>query len=297
MKPLLISFPGSLPLAASLAAALPADTGVASLHRFPDGESRVRVGLPVSKRQVIVLADLLDPDRRFLPLHFLARTLREEGAAAIGLIAPYLPYLRQDHRFEPGEAESARLFAELLSRDFDWLATVDPHLHRIRNPEEVFAIPVAVTHAAPLMADWIKTQVAAPLIVGPDDESVQWVEAVAKRAGAPFVVLSKTRHGDHAVEIELLPEATPRDRTPVLVDDVISTGRTLIAAAARLREAGCPPPVCVAVHGVFAGDALAALAATGITQVATCNTIAHPTNVMDVSGLLAAAIAPLIDGY
>src|SRR6185503_12811188 len=122
----------------------------------------------------IILCTLADPDAKFLPLIFAAATARELGAARVGLVAPYLAYMRQDRRFNPGEAVTSRYVAKLISGAFDWLVTVDPHLHRYGALGEIYTIPTRAIHAAPLMSDWIRRNVPDPLIVGPDSESEQW---------------------------------------------------------------------------------------------------------------------------
>jgi ribose-phosphate pyrophosphokinase len=99
--------------------------------------------------------------------------------------------------------------------------------------------------------------------------------------------MTKSRLGDRRVEIVAPPLAQWRDRTPVLLDDIISSARTMALAARRIREAGLAAPVCVGVHGIFSPDALDALRAEGVTRIVTTNTIAHETNAIDVSGLIA----------
>ena len=149
----------------------------------------------------------------------------------------------------------------------------------------------------PLIAGWIRETVREPLIIGPDRESEQWVAAVAREATAPYVILEKTRHGDRSVEVSVPEIAKWRGRQPVLVDDIISTARTMIETVRHLKRAEAKPAICVAVHGIFAGHAYEDLVATGAEQVVTTNTIPHATNQIDVSGLLAQAIQPLaLDG-
>src|SRR5262249_56889549 len=119
----------------------------------------------------------------------------------------------------------------------------------------VCAIPRTVARAGPAIAGWSSTGVERPVLIGPDAESVQWVSAVAERCGAPFVILEKTRRGDRDVSITA-PDGAWNGHTPVVVDDIVSTGQTMIEATRQLRAAGSPPPMCVAIHAVFA-DALA----------------------------------------
>jgi ribose-phosphate pyrophosphokinase len=288
---LVLSLPGMERPAARLAGALGAQSGSLVLHRFPDGECRVRIDQPLRDKLVVIVTRLDCPDDKLLPLLFAAATARDLGADAVGLVAPYLAYMRQDRRFHAGEGISARYFSGVLSQAVDWLVTVDPHLHRIRKLEQLFPIPVESVHAAPLMADWIRTHVKSPMLIGPDDESVQWVGALANQLGVAHALLSKRRSNDRTVELGL-PDLSPcLGHQPVLVDDIIASGATMLQAIRLLRRAGWPSPACMAVHAVFAGNAYEALQVAGAIRIATCNTIPHPSNAIDVSELLAAAVA------
>ena len=294
MTLLLLPLPGNEPLAAALASSLnrespgAVEVGSCTLRRFPDGESYVRVETPLRGREVAVVCTLHRPDDKGLPLLFLAATARDLGATRVGVIAPYLAYMRQDRRFLDGEGVTSSYFASLLSASFDWLVTVDPHLHRHTALAEIYTIDTSVVHAAPVISAWIRDNVPRPLLVGPDGESAQWVEAVAEGAGAPWIVLTKERHGDRNVELSMPDVTRWRDHTPVLVDDIISTARTMIVAARLLTRGGLARPVCVGVHAVFAEGAAEELASVA-TRVVTCNTIPHPTNGVDVVPELARA--------
>ena len=294
MTPLLVAFPGNERLAALLAPAIGAEIGKALLRRFPDGESYWRYGAPVAGRSVALLCALDRPDEKVLPLLFAAAAARDLKAARIGLVAPYLAYMRQDHRFQPGEAVTSNYFAKIVSAHFDWLVTVDPHLHRRGSLDEIYSVPARALHAAALIAQWISDNVETPLLIGPDRESEQWVAAVAHSAGAPHIVLRKLRRGDREVEVSVPALAQWRERTPVLVDDIISTGQTMIETVKQLKRAGLPPTVCIGVHGIFAGNALQELIQAGAGCVVTTNTIAHSSNGIDISGLLAEGVRALI---
>jgi ribose-phosphate pyrophosphokinase len=287
--PLLIAMPGNEPMTLALAKTLGAEVGQLELHAFPDGETYLRFLTDVAARRVVIVCTLDRPNGKMLSLIFAAATACELGAAEIGLVAPYLAYMRQDRRFKPGEAVTSRQVAMLLSNAFDWLVTVDPHLHRYGSLSEIYRIPTRVVHAAPLISAWIREHVAQPLIVGPDSESEQWVSAVAKDAGAPYSVLEKVRRGDRDVEISVKDFADLRGHTPVLVDDIISTGRTMIEAVRSIKRLGGSKPLCVAVHGLFA-DNSDALLAQGGARIVTSNTIPHETNRIDVTELLARSI-------
>jgi ribose-phosphate pyrophosphokinase len=288
--PLLLALPGNELLAERLAVAVNGERGQLALHEFPDGESYVRVDSSPAERDVVLVATLQHPNDKILPLIFLADAVHQLGATRVGLVAPYLAYMRQDTRFHEGEAITSRSFAALLSHAVDWLLTVDPHLHRISSLRELYTIPATAIHVATELGSWIAANVRSPLIIGPDAESRQWVEGIAAAAGAPYIVLTKTRRGDADVVESVSDLGDNRSRTPVLVDDIISTGRTMIAAVQHLRTQGGPAPVCVAVHAVFANGAYAALSAAGASQIVTTNSIAHPSNRIDIDFPIAQAI-------
>ena len=248
-------------------------------RRFADGETYLRVLGDVAGCDVAVVAEMRDPDAQLPGLLLLPDALRDLGAVSVGLIAPYLPYMRQDARFRPGEAVTARSFARLISSAYQWLVTVDPHLHRIASLDEVYALRSVVVQSAPAIAAWLRAHVERPLVVGPDAESAQWASHVARLAGAPHIVLRKTRRGDTEVEIDT-PGSTSQHRgcTPVLVDDIISTGSTLAEAVRLLTGRGFARPFCVGVHAVLVGDAEARLQTAGVRRIVTCDTLTHPSN-------------------
>jgi ribose-phosphate pyrophosphokinase len=285
-----LAFPGAEAGAERLARKLGAAHCRLESRRFPDGECYLRVADDVAGSEVVVVAELRDPDPQLPGLLFLADALHELGAASCGLAAPYLPYMRQDMRFRAGEAVTSRSFARLVSAAFDWLVTVDPHLHRHATLDEIYAIPSAVVPSAPAIAAWLQARVALPHLVGPDEESMQWVGGVAALAGCPSTVLRKHRRGDREVEL-VVPDLGPlHGHTPVLIDDIIASAQTMAAAVRALRVAGLEAPVCIGVHALFADDAAALLRAAGAGRVVTCNTLRHPSNAIDISAALAEAV-------
>lgn len=278
------------PLHSSLCEKLQAKHGHLRNRRFPDGESYLCVETPVKGCHCIVLVDLSRPDPKIPPLLFLAETLRELGASSVGVVAPYLSYMRQDKRFAEGEAVTSRIFARLLSQYFDWLVTVDPHLHRYHSLGDIYSIPRRVVHATSLIAHWLASQKDI-LLVGPDEESRQWVSQVSEQCGHPFVVGEKHRRGDRDVVVSL-PELAPfNSRTAVIIDDVISSGQTLIECIDALNAQGIEQVSCAAIHGIFADDADKKLLDKGITQLVTTNSIPHYSNLLDLSEILYEPIA------
>lgn len=290
MNTIILALPGAERLAETLAQQLHCAASTVEAHRFPDGEVVVRLRTAVTGQRVLLVAHLDRPDDKTLALVFAADAARELGALQVGLVAPYLPYMRQDDRFRPGEAITSRSYARLLSSTIDWLVTVDPHLHRWPSLDAIYSIRSHVVAAAPAIADWLRREVPQAILVGPDSESEQWVADVAGRVGVPYVVMTKERRGDREVQVRLPQGVAHEGRTPVLVDDIISSGHTMAAAAHVLRGAGWGRPLCVGVHALMDAAALDMLHRAGIARVASCDTVPHPTNAIGVAALLAEGV-------
>ena len=295
MTAMLFSMPGNERLTASIAEHTGWATGTLEVRRFPDQESYVRLRSGVSGSAVAVICTLARPDDQIMRLLFAARLLRESGARSVHLVAPYLAYMRQDRRFKDGEALTSRQFAQLLSSEFDGLVTVDPHLHRYADLGEIYSMETASLAASPLLADWVRANVDAPLIIGPDSESEQWAGAIARLIGAPHAVFAKSRRGDRDVLIAASDLGAWKGRTPILVDDVISSGHTLANAAREIIDHGFPPPICLAVHGLFAAGAEALLREVGCRMVTT-ESISHASNAITLGALLGDALARQMEG-
>lgn len=280
----------SLPaLTAALASSPSAQMGQLDYRRFPDGESYLQLCSDCQDKDVVVLHSFQNPDQDFLALLFLATALKQQGAKRVGLIAPYLAYMRQDVAFKPGELVTSQVFAHLISSHFDWLLTVDPHLHRIHALEQIYSIPCVTLHVAPLVHRWIKAHISRPLLIGPDSESAQWVELAAQTYGLPSLVLKKKRFGDREVQVTLPSMTQWHEHRPVLVDDIISSGHTLLNSIAQLQALGFKHCTCVTIHGIFAEDSYEKLKASGADIVST-TTLAHSSNQIDVSQTIVNAL-------
>lgn len=291
-SPLLFALPGNEVLTERLAMAVEAELGELSIRTFPDAETYVRLKTDPQGRDVAIVCTLPYPNEKVLPLLFAAGAARSLGARQVGIIAPYLPYMRQDAVFHPGEAVTARIFADIIAAEAQWLITIDPHLHRITRLSEAYHIPATALHVADVIGGWMRRHVPDPLVVGPDEESIQWAAAVAAAANAPCVALRKERRGDTKVIVTLPDIGNHNGRTPVLVDDIISTGQTMIAALAATRKSlpASRRAVCVGVHALFTRRVLDEILAAGATRVVTTNTIPHFSNAIDVVDVLASAL-------
>ncbi|WOJ93742.1 ribose-phosphate diphosphokinase [Congregibacter variabilis] len=279
---LLLGFPESAKLTSDIANRRDCAHAQIEIHRFPDGESRVR--LPAELPQNVVLCRSLDqPNDKLVELMLAARCARDLGARHITLIAPYLCYMRQDMAFNPGEAVSQQIVGAFLASLVDTLITADPHLHRVATLED--AVPASSAHtisAAVRMGEFLKSRGVKPLLLGPDEESMQWVRVVADIAGLDFVVATKTRLGDRDVRVAL-PAGDYSGRELVLIDDVASSGHTLIEAAGALFAAGAARVDVLITHALFAADALGKLRAVGVRQIWSSDSIPHSTNAFSLA--------------
>jgi ribose-phosphate pyrophosphokinase len=143
-----------------------------------------------------------------------------------------------------------------------------------------------VSHATNHISDWIKLNIENPILIGPDSESEQWVSKIAQNANIPYTILTKTRYGDHEVEVSVPQIEKHKDCLPVLVDDIISTGQTMIETIGHLKNSGMKPPICIGVHPIFSGNSFEEIKNSGVQEIISCNTIFHESNRIDISDLL-----------
>ena len=287
--PAIFFFEDSAILARKIASMLQARCHKIRLRQFPDGESLVRVDT-ADAVDAVVVRSLDNPDAKLVPTLLAADALRRAGVRNITLVAPYLPYMRQDKVFATGQPISQRVIGDILGRYFDRVVTVEAHLHRIRELAEVVPsrLKSQSLSAAPAIANWLRARDAECIIVGPDRESRPWVEAIAKASGYDYIVGDKKRRGDRAVSVEL--GDVPNHRRALIVDDIASSGVTLAAAARALRARGVRTIEAVVVHAIFAPGALSIIRGAGIRKLFSCDTIAHRTNAISVAPIIAEAL-------
>ncbi|OCC25396.1 phosphoribosylpyrophosphate synthetase [Croceicoccus estronivorus] len=281
-------FPECTESSTRLAEALSVPFSEVAVRRFPDGESLVRVTdvTPTA----ILYRSLDNPNAKLIELLLAASALRENGAGKVILVAPYLSYMRQDIAFHPGEAVSQRVIGALLAQHFDAVVTMDPHLHRIHDLGEVMpGIAAFSLSAAPALSAALEGS-EETILVGPDSESRQWVEAIAAPLGLDVLVGEKERHGDRNVSISIPGIERAAGRKAILVDDVIASGATLVEAAHLLRQAGASGVEALATHCLAQPDDLARMEAAGITRIRSTDSVAGPTASIPTASLLADAI-------
>lgn len=284
------AFPEDAQPGEALAQALGVSYGLVRLHRFPDGELLPTV--PPAAATTIVYLSLAQPNEKLIALLLACDAWRRSGAQRLILVAPYLCYLRQDAVFAPGQPISQSVIGKLLGDRFDRIVTVDPHLHRTSSLSAVFPQTAAtdVSAAAPI-AGWLRQFVPGlDLIVGPDVESEPWVRQVADALKVEYRLFSKTRLGDSQVRLTLADSTTLEGRKVALVDDICSSGGTLIQSAEILKAAGVGDIVACVTHALFDAAIASRLRAAGVSLIASTDSVTHPSNAIPLAPLLAEAL-------
>jgi ribose-phosphate pyrophosphokinase len=291
------SLPSCVSDAKPLASLLGLSLQEIALHRFPDGEMRVTVGRAAST--TIIYASLDQPNDKLLAILFAAEALRRGGARRLVLLAPYLCYMRQDAAFHEGEAISQKAVGRLLAATVDRVITVDAHVHRTTDIRAVFpGIEAENLSAMPAIANALRITGINPatIVVGPDSESRPWVSDLAGQLGLAHTIARKIRRGDRAVEIGFAEPASVAGRPVLLVDDIVSSGGTLIACAKALSAAGAKAIDAVITHALFPQEMAIEFADAGIRSIRSTSSVPHPTNAIPLDDIFATALRSEING-
>ena len=293
MKAAIYTFPGYHTQGKQVADMLEFSSYEVAIHHFPDKESLVT--LPEKKSDHVIFYLSLDyPNNKLIELLLACNTVRNQGVKRLTLVAPYLSYMRQDKSFHTEEAVSQVIIGQWLSELFDDVITVDPHLHRVKSLDDV--IPDTnniVLSAASLLGEFVKLLDKPVYLLGPDEESLQWVKLVAEISQSQYSVASKKRLSDTHVEIHL-PENNFQDQHVILIDDVISTGNTVAQTAIKLYTNNANQVDVIATHALFTKDAVDTLKNSNIKNIWSSNSITHPTNKISLNNLLAEKIKTLL---
>ena len=258
-----------------------------TIAAFPDGDLYLKYNTDLKGQKVVIVQSFQPhPDMSLFDVLFAAEAAKDLGAKKVILVAPYLSYMRQDKRFNPGECISSKVMAKLLNNSIDKLITVDPHIHRYKSLKDIFTIQTTKLTANSLIADYIKEHFKNEVIIGPDAESFQWAEDIAKRIKVSATVLKKTRFSSRHVEVRMNNPIEIKGKNVVIVDDVISTGHTVAEAAKQAKKMGAKEISTIAVHGLFVENGIDKLKKAGVSKIITTNTIEHPSNKIDITPLL-----------
>lgn len=293
MQAAIYTFPSYVTQGTQLAQQLQIPCYEVKVHHFPDKESLVTLPATCSEHAIFCLS--LDyPNNKLIELFFACKTAREQGVKRITLLAPYLCYMRQDTSFHDTEAVSQKIIGQWLSELVDDVITVDPHLHRRHSLDEV--IPDTnniLLSATEQLGQFVQALNKKVHLLGPDEESQQWVQRVAEISGSTFSVATKKRYSDTHVEI-LLPEKTYLKQHVILIDDVISTGNTIAETALQLYHLGAIQVDVMTTHALFSKGATALLNKAGVKNIWSSDSIPHSSNSISLKPLLAETIKALL---
>ncbi len=260
---------------------------------FPDGEVYTRLPKAVPEKHVVLFVCMgKRPNHGLIEALLLADAARRHGAGEITLVAPYMPYARQDSVFVEGEPLSIKAVAKLLEEaGISRVVTVDMHLHRFKGVEEVFDIPAINVSAVPLIAEYVKRKYGSLMVVAPDEEASQWASIAAGVMGSKYFVLEKERSGDEEVEITGYVEAAER---VLIVDDIISTGGTIQRASSLLREKGVKDVVVGCTHALLVGGAEAKIFNSGVIELVATDTVPNPYAKVSVAPAIVSALEGVV---
>jgi ribose-phosphate pyrophosphokinase len=251
-------------LAAAVADSVGVPLGAAVVERFPDGEVSVEIRDPVRDKDVFVIQSTAPPvNDHLMELLAIVDACRRASAGRIFAVIPYFGYARSDKRRDRREPISARLVADLLqTAGTDHIITIDLHASQI---EGFFRIPVDSLTAVSILCDALRRRLPGDaVVVSPDAGRLKMATDYAQALGTPVVLLHKTRETGADTHVTHLV-GDVRERSCLIVDDMISTGGTIIEAVAKLLEMGARPDIAVAAtHGVLLGGAKAKLASVPI---------------------------------
>lgn len=284
------------PLAEKIAAKLGIDVSPVEIFIFPDGERRIQIQENVVDEDVVIVQPTTPPvDTSYFELFFLADAAKRSGARSVTAVVPYLGYQRQDHVFRDGEAVSLEVIVNTMqSVSIDKVISFD--LHTVKIPE-VFSIPMVHLSALELFAEEIKKQGWAGLdtvLVSPDMGGIRRIEMLSHLlSDMPYVTIEKNRDlaTGHVEMAEITGEVTHR---VVIVDDMISSGGTIVKAAEALKKRGAKEIYVFATHPVFSSVAPKMLQDSVVDKVYVTDSVFVPKekefeklHILSLSGMIA----------
>jgi len=282
------------PLAAAIAARLGVALGRAEVSRFPDGELRVELHETVRGHDVYLVQPTSPPaEEHLFVLLLLADACKRAGAQSLTAVVPYFGYARQDRRAQGRQPVAARLVADMLgTAGFGRVVALDLHN---RAMEGLFPAPLEHVSAVPALVAAVKEGIPEDgVVVASDLGAAKLAETYSRLLGLPTALVHKKRVSGAEVQVRDIT-GDVAGRAPILVDDMISTGGTLVAAARCLLDAGARPALTlVATHGLLVGDAVERLAALPLTRVVLTDSVQPPPTAAARLPLTTVTVAPLL---
>jgi ribose-phosphate pyrophosphokinase len=298
LKPLVIGGSNGEHLAIELSQLMGLELVSVEIKKFPDGETYVRILGDVSGRDVVYINSLQrSPNESLIETLLTLDALRDLGATRLIAVIPYMSYARQDSRFNPGEAISVQTIAKLFkSMRLDHLVTVDMHLHRITDPSSLFGANFHNITGVRELAKYIKRNysVENTVVIGPDEEAEQWAKIMAEDLGGlEYGVLKKTRIT--AEEVAVVAEGlNVQGKNVIIVDDIISTGGTIVEAVNTLRNLGAREIYVTTVHPLLIGNAYAKLLRLNLRDLVGTNSVLSPISKVSIAPAIGEKIMEIL---
>jgi ribose-phosphate pyrophosphokinase len=281
---LIIGGSASQKLAAKVARDLEENLSPIETRRFPDGERYIRIKDEIPKEAVVIQSTGYPQDENLMELFLILKNLKSLGVERIRVVIPYFGYGRQERRFLSGEAVSAVIVAELLEAA-GATEIYSINLHE-KNIKEFFHIPVHEISAMPLIANYINETVDNPMIIGPDKGALGFAQEISAILNCECDHLEKTRISPEKVETKP-KKLDVEGRNVVIIDDIISTGGTIVNATKILKDLGANKVVVGCVHPVLVEDALLKIFAAGVDDVFSTDTLRSDVSTISVAELVA----------
>ncbi len=286
----LIAGNSSEDLAKKISKKLKANLIKSQVKVFPDGESKTTLKGKLSKGKIIVVQSIYPPvDSNLIHALSLVSKARDYSTEVV-VVVPYLGYARQDREFLPGEIVTMKTLGQLFKgAGASKIIVVDIHSkiglkHFKIKSENISAIP-------DLIGYFKKINLKNPLVVSPDQGGKERAKEFAKKFGSEFIALKKKRNRKTGI-VQVKTEGLDgvRSRDVILVDDMISTGGSIIKATEFLKKQKCNRVFVACTHALLMNDAEKKIRKAGVTKIISTNTIPGKTSIVDISGTIAKAI-------
>lgn len=288
----IVSGPSSIDLAKKISNLLGFPLVNVRAKRFPDGEFYFRFEENVSGEDLLVVQSLYPPqDAHTMELFLILHTARDLGAETIRIFVPYLAYSRQDERYLEGECLSAAMIAEVIEDlGADALYTIDVHNE---NVLKMYKIPIHNLTAAGELARYFMTKkLEDPLIISPDDEDLAKRRAkyAAKVLNADWDALEKRRDRYTGEITTFMKELRVKDRDAIIIDDIISTGKTMANAARILRDQGARRILVGVSHALLLGDSVRLITESGVEEIVGTDSVVNEYAKVSVAPIFVRAL-------
>jgi len=273
--------PASQHIAHDLATQIHQPIAKTTVQRFADGEAYVHIDEPLKNEDVIIVQTTY-PDPHIIELFLLQDAVREAQAKTITVVAPYYGYGRQDKKFKDGEAISARALAKHISLNADMFLTVDPHKEYLID---FFSIPAKSCSAASVIADYLKKK-EIDFVLAPDKGALARVQDISRLINCEYDYMEKKRIDSHTVHIQP-KKLNVQKKSVAIIDDIISTGGTMVQSVTELKKQGAKEISVVCTHGLFIGNAQHKLLAAGCNNIISTDTIETQYSKISVASIIA----------